>query len=255
MNHIKETIKRFVISLGYELKKLPHSDLQRHQLNAFADQQELLKGRPVETILDLGANIGKMTAKYMEMFPAARIHSFEPGDEAFTVISERFATQPSVHLVKKAVSIRNGFEKFFVNKFNPTSSLLPVAQESGKYVDSTLTENVETVEVETVTLDGFCRDQDIKKINILKMDIQGGELMALCGAEQLLAHRAIDLIYTEVLFAKLYEHQAYYHGIADFLTQRNYVLYGLYNCSYGRNGVLAWADAIFLSPEIEASLK
>jgi hypothetical protein len=88
------------------------------------------------------------------------------------------------------------------------------------------------------------------------MDIQGGELMALKGATKLLSTQAIDLIYSEVLFADLYENQGYFHDISQYLREYGYFLYGLYNMNYGKskNGVLAWADAIFICPRIEESL-
>ena len=48
------------------------------------------------------------------------------------------------------------------------------------------------------------------------MDIQGGELMALHGASQLLKTRSIDLIYCEVVFVEQYVNQADFHQICRF---------------------------------------
>lgn len=75
--------------------------------------------------------------------------------------------------------------------------------------------------------------------------------MALQGAVNLLSTQSIDLVYTEVLFAKLYENQANFYNLCELLSQYGYVLYELYNLKYGKNGVLAWGDAIFISPSIE----
>ena len=78
--------------------------------------------------------------------------------------------------------------------------------------------------------------------------------MALQGAIDLLKSHSIDLIYVEVLFVKLYEGQTYFFDLYKFLTQYGYILYGLYDLNYGKNGVLAWCDAIFVSPDLEDSL-
>jgi hypothetical protein len=86
------------------------------------------------------------------------------------------------------------------------------------------------------------------------MDIQGGELMALQGAKNMLESASIDVIYTEVLFAKIYEGQATFYTIGEFLEQYGYILYGLYHLSYANNGVVLFGDAIFISPSIEMKL-
>jgi hypothetical protein len=71
----------------------------------------------------------------------------------------------------------------------------------------------------------------------------------------LLKQQSIDLVYTEVLFAKLYEGQASFYSLCEFLENYGYTLYGLYSLHYSKKGVLVWGDAIFISPNIEESLK
>ena len=76
------------------------------------------------------------------------------------------------------------------------------------------------------------------------MDIQGGEAMALRGAGRLLAQQAVWLIYVEVLFAPLYEGQAYFCDVSAILANHGYQLFGLYNLVQSDRG-LGWGDAIF----------
>jgi hypothetical protein len=64
----------------------------------------------------------------------------------------------------------------------------------------------------------------------------------------------MDLVYTEVLFAKRYDGQANFYDLCKFLEQYDYLLYGLYDLDYGNNSALVRADAIFISPIIEDSL-
>ena len=110
------------------------------------------------------------------------------------------------------------------------------------------------MDVPTTTLDDFCSRHAIDRVNVLKMDIQGGELMALQGASGMLESKAVDLIYTEVLFVELYEGQADFHDLCRFLCDCDYTLYGLYDLNSGRDSILAWGDAIFIAPRVRQSL-
>jgi hypothetical protein len=112
-----------------------------------------------------------------------------------------------------------------------------------------------SVEVTTETLDAFCAKQGIDSLPILKMDVQGGEAIVLAGASRMLSAGAIDLIYTEFLFAPLYEGQADFHSICETLGGHGYSLYWIYNLTRGRDGLVAWGDAIFLGPSLREMLR
>jgi hypothetical protein len=97
-----------------------------------------------------------------------------------------------------------------------------------------------------VTLDEFCRNKRINCIDILKLDIQGGELRALKGAARLLSERRIRLVYAEVLFVHIYQGQAWFDDLAAFLRSAGYSLFDLYNFVYTESGQVKWGDAIFV---------
>jgi hypothetical protein len=98
--------------------------------------------------------------------------------------------------------------------------------------------------VPALTLDEFCDAEGLSGIDLLKMDIQGGEGMALEGAARLLARKAVRVIYLEVEFAPLYVGQAYFCDITRILNRHGYQLFGLYNLMHEERG-LGWGDAIF----------
>ena len=104
------------------------------------------------------------------------------------------------------------------------------------------------IRVETVTLDDFCACEGIDHVDVLKMDIQGGELMALRGATGLLDQQAVDIVYAEVLFAELYDEGASFDQVWRYLEQFGYTLYGLYDLTPGHNDFLGFGDAIFTAP-------
>lgn len=224
--------------------------------DAFEDQKILLEGqgRPVRTILDLGANVGQTARHYRSLFPEADIHSFEPFEPSFRELARALGDDPRFHPERLAVADVEGSRRFFANRESVTNSLLPTDPRATEAVVSTMIETVATLEVPTTTLDAYRESRGLDTISILKMDIQGGELLALQGASRLLEERAIDLIYAEVLFAPQYEGQADFCQVRRCLADFGYDLYMLYDLSAGRNSLLAWADAIFLGPELKAGL-
>ena len=130
-----------------------------------------------------------------------------------------------------------------VNKNVDTNSLLPSASVGLLTKKQVITK--EQIEVSAVTLDSFCKENHIIQIDILKMDIQGGELAALIGAEKLLSDKKIKLIYTESFFREQYLNQPLFYEIAKYLKTLDYHLQDIYNPFYGK-GSIVWCDAIFL---------
>lgn len=243
----KYGVKSLFRSFGFDLRYLKHKD-------AFLDQKTLMSKINVKIIFDGGANIGDFAARYLKIFPNASIYCFEPGITVFQHLSERYKDTSRVQTINMALSDSSGLKKFYENQVSSTSSLLPINSKSVKYLDPNLMKSKATIDVDSVTINEFCRINDIDRINVLKMDIQGGELKALQSTRNLLENSLIDLVYIEVLFIPLYEGQTEFCQLCEFFANYGYVLYGLYDFNYTNNGVLAWADAIFISPQLEMSL-
>lgn len=221
----------------------------------YRDQRTLLGKGGSGTILDVGAHTGESAIKYSRLFPSSKVYSFEPLPESFRVLQSRFKNNPRIIPIQAAVSDSEGIQQFFSNVDSATNSLLPVTDEAAQWVDvpGSVRPN-QKVEVETVTIDGFCKDRNIDRVAILKMDIQGGELLALNGATESLRKRAISLILCEMLFVPLYERQAQFYQVCDFLASFEYRLYSLYNFAYSGGGQLKWCDGLFVSPDIQKAL-
>lgn len=233
-------------ALARNLNRELHYGLRGITKDAFNDQLGLLSGTKVQTIFDIGANIGRTTAEYTSLFPESTIYSFEPFPEAFQKLRRRFKGHSLVKPVQVAVSAKTGKKKFHVYQDSATNSLLPTADGAEYWADSpNAIKPDKQIEVPVTTIDSFCRQQLIDEIQILKMDIQGGELMALQGAREKLKESSILLIYTECLFVPIYEGQAFFYEICSLLSSYGYKLFDMYNFAYARNGQIKWCDAIF----------
>jgi len=223
--------------------------------DAFADQQRLLAGSPVRTILDVGAHVGLTTASYLDLFPHATIYALEPSPASLEEFREKFAGISRVKPLALGVAEESGARTLCLNRNSATNSLLPTEAAASAWVSPPADiETLERLEVPVTTLDDFCRQQGLERVDILKFDIQGGELRALQGARDLLGRRAVRLIYTEILFVPLYEGQAWFHEIAAFLAGYGYTLFDMYNFVWSDAGQVKWGDAIFLPPATRAAL-
>ena len=250
---LKSSLKQLANKFGFEVMKKSREHV--YHVYASLDQQALLTHSNVEIIFDLGASVGNTAQEYHQLFPQATIYAFEPSNNSFTSLVNNCHHCNLIKPYQLAIADSSGYQQFFLNQASMTNSLLPTAVDSDKYVDSQLIKNIGTQEVNTITLDEFCQQEKISTINLLKMDLQGGEVKALQGAINLLSNQSIDLIYTEVNFVSLYENQAYFWDVGSLLQQYNYRLFGLYNFYYSQAGVTMWGDAIFISSQLEQALQ
>jgi FkbM family methyltransferase len=238
---LRNTVSAAFDRLGYQVRR---KQPPRWGDDAFVDQRRLLEGAPVQVVLDVGANAGDTTDHYRALFPAAAIHAFEPYPDVHRELARRFAADPRVRAHQIAVTDAPGTRRLFVNDAHVTNSLLPHNPASLEWAGASPDGLGRTIDVPAATLDAFCGAEGLARVDLLKMDIQGGEAMALRGAAQLLARRAVRLIYVEVLFAPLYDGQAYFCDVSAILDGYGYQLFGLYNLMHGDRG-LGWGDAIF----------
>jgi FkbM family methyltransferase len=239
----KRVVTKAVGALGYEIRRPSYG----HEGDPFSVQKRILEKAPEPVICDVGAHHGQTAKRYADLVPKARIYCFEPYEDSFRELASSVKGYDRITPVQLAVADSTGSRSYYINKTSSTSSLLPSSAESSRHIESRFMSRMATVEVPVTTLDAFCEAQAIDHINVLKLDIQGGELMALHGAAGLLANAKIDVVYTEVLFSPLYEGQGKFWQLCELLEdQYHYTLYGLYDLNYGRTGALAWADAMFL---------
>ena len=119
------------------------------------------------TVLDIGANIGLWT-KFIQSKGARKVYAFEPNIVALKELHRNFDSDKSVNIVDKAVSDINGKLELFVDMENSTISSL--------YGDATknYTRNGSYL-VNTVTLESFFFENNIDEVDLVKIDIEGGE--------------------------------------------------------------------------------
>jgi len=218
------------------------------QIDSFQAQQKLLGLIKNEQIIifDVGAHIGTAAKKYRQIFPESTIYCLEPFPESFKKLTNIIQNDKQIFCIKNAISYENSSKVFYSNSQAATNSLFPRPKNKRRYYPKSATPEG-TIEVETITLDNFSQANNIQNIDILKMDIQGGELNALKGAIDLLSSGKILIIYTEIMFVPHYEGGTLFYDLSTFLSQYGYTIYNMYNISSAKNGQVRQGDAIFIS--------
>jgi FkbM family methyltransferase len=222
-----------------------HSTHPRDQL--FRDQLRIA-GRQARIIFDVGAQHGQNALQYHRDFPQAHIFAFEPAPENLVRTRAEIAgRQDRIEILGLALGDRVGEVELNLNSHDGTHSRLPIGDL--RYWAAPATP-VGKMSVPATTIDAFMDERGLRDIDIVSMDIQGGELAALRGAQRALESGRIGLIAVEVTFKPVYRDIPLFWEIGGFLSRYDYNLFALYDCVHAptNDKVLSWADALFIGP-------
>lgn len=230
----------------------PDESRARPDDSLLGTQVRILGRHGALSIVDAGAQDGGTTAEYLAAFPRCRVIALEPESVNHAAAERRLAPfADRVELIRAGLSESDGAAQLHLTSHSGAHSLLEVG--NMRYYDEPVA-ILAPQRIETVTVDRLCANRKIDVLDILKMDIQGGELLALRGAEGMLAQGAIRLIALEVLFQPLYRRQPSFWDLQQHLQRFGYAFQGLYDVKYhaANPAVLRWADAIFVAPNMTA---
>lgn len=195
----------------------------------------LLEKNNVQTVFDIGACEAEDSIRYSLLFPNAIVYAFEPRMDNLTIGKESIKKYKRQNIVLEniALSNENGTAEFFLSEGEPgdlknseewdfgnkSSSLLPPSEEMKKHT-SWLKFNKKTV-VQTVRLEKYVADKNIKSIDFAHIDVQGAELMVLEGAGSFLQN--VKLIWMEVEAVELYKNQPLKNDVEAFMKKNNFI--------------------------------
>jgi FkbM family methyltransferase len=243
MRSIREELRNFINRFGYDFHRIGARQLGR---NCLADVETLCGSRGVKVIFDVGANIGQAARLFSGRFPGALVYSFEPFPGAFKELQGNVAACRNVTTLPFGFSEKQGNQTFYLNRGSELNSLLPNAREGGAYIDQSYFNPVGTCQVDLSTVDQFCSDRQIERIDLLKIDTQGSELSVLRGAVRQLASGRVRCVLLEVNFVSLYEGQPSFEDLNQCLSQSGFRFVSFYDSAFHANGFVKWADALFV---------
>ena len=200
---IKFAIQRVLRSLGWEIR--------RFSLDEMTHLNQMLSHHRIDTVLDVGANIGQFATTLRQTGFRGEIISFEPQSDAYARLVAMSASDPRWTVVSRcAVGAALGELTMNISDNSVSSSALPILD---MHTDSApASRYVRTETAPVITLDS-CDAVPASGRIFVKIDTQGFEQQVIDGAKQLFK-RAIG-VQTELSLAPLYE------GQADFLEILN----------------------------------
>lgn len=199
----------------------------------------------VKVVFEFGSRYGEDTIEFAKRYPNAVVYAFECNENTLPECRRRIASYGNITLTPKAISDHDGPIHFYPIDKEKTittwedgnqgaSSLLKA---SGKYRIEHYVQQ-DTV-VEGITLQTFMRTNGISSIDVMWMDIQGAEMMALKGLGDRL--KDVSVIQTEAEFMEIYDGQPLFDEIKHYLETAGFSFVGFSTKNQ------FFADAVFIN--------
>jgi len=145
---------------------------EQEEIDFFA---RLIAREAAPVVLDIGANIGLHSLAWAKANRNSTIYAFEPSQSTRKFLKrnvERNSLQEKVVIVPLAASSANGHAQFFECEDNAYSSLK----------DTRRKKVLNVFDVSVTTIDDFVAKHRIRKLSLIKIDVEGLEMEVVSGA-------------------------------------------------------------------------
>lgn len=194
----KDTLRKVVRRLNYDVVSYDP------RFNMHARKAEILQRNRINTVIDVGANVGQFGLWLRSLGFKGRIISFEPIPSAFRTLELVAKKDGDWHAFNFGLGERNEERTFFVSKNSFSSSLLrPSEANLSAHAEVSIKEEI-TISVRT--LDSLA--ESILKASdhvMLKLDTQGYEREVLAGAVETVSRSGVLLV--ELSLEAMYQGQ------------------------------------------------
>lgn len=173
-------------------------------------------------ILDVGANVGSMTFRFARMASKGHVYAFEPTDYAHAKLLKNISLNPQfasrITPVQSFLADQNSrmhemkaYASWKVDGSTP--DMHPLHGGTIKPADS----------VPAVTLDHFCLENAIQRVDLIKIDTDGHEYKVLMGACKTIKKHLPSVIF-EIGGYVLNEQQIEFEQVYDYFENFGYSL-------------------------------
>lgn len=149
-------------------------------------------------VFDVGAHVGLLTLMFSRLVGQAEghgcVHAFEAGREAFSRLMNtcQEAGLRNVVLNHLALAEKEGHIRLNVYDDDHLAWSTQAVRPLGNYGINVRPVSVE--EISSSTVDLYCEKNDVTKIDLLKVDVEGAEYQVLLGARRMLESQRIACI-------------------------------------------------------------
>jgi FkbM family methyltransferase len=237
-------MKKLVIYLLFKLGYRIHNISKEVEILK-KEKWSFLKDMDIKTILDIGANEGQFVEEIYNIFPEAKIYSFEPLTEIYQSLKKKIEYKTRLHAYNIALGEQDGEKTFYMSSGSASSSVLKMGK-----LHKILFPDTATITEQVVTIK---RLDNVEGIHIqdnlmIKIDVQGAEDKVILGGIE--TFKKAKIIITEVSYATLYENQPLFKEIFSLLDKINFKYIGNIEQFYHpKNNAPLFSDAIFVNQD------
>lgn len=211
------------LSEGIDLSMFLFGNFQKH----VSENKRLSLPRDA-IIFDVGANFGMMTLQFAKQVPLGKVYSFEPTFYAFSKLKKNLELNPE--LAKRIVAIQ-----IFVSSSTsgePDIKAYASWKVGGKVkgvkhrVHGGIAKSTDGIRA--VSLDDFCEQNKIKRLDFIKIDTDGHEFEVLKGAQKVIS-KFKPIIIFEIGIYIMEERNIDFSDYLQFFDPLNYSLFNSSN--------------------------
>lgn len=142
---------------------------------------------------DIGANIGYYSLLFASLYEEIAVHSFEPLPLCYHLLNSSILLNnfSNIRLNNFALSDHNGISEFSISK----------KCESSSFIHTGMSPLEKRIQVEVHRLDDYIKENDIKRIDFMKIDVEGSEKLVLEGSIETLSNKELQ---PNMIFIELY---------------------------------------------------
>jgi len=233
---VQQKIQDGLAKLGVFVQLKPPHEIRR--------RIALLGHHAIDTVLDVGANVGQYAGELRHFGYGGTIHSFEPLSDAFRILNEAAKGDARWHTHQMALGSAPGEGEINVSRNSYSSSLrdlmpghLAGAPDSAYVRKEKITISTVADQLAALAVTG----NDVW----LKIDTQGFEREVLLGAEPTLAQ--IKVIQLEISLQPLYDQGMELEETLAYFAKKGYELVGMEPGFYNKEtGHQLQVDGIFV---------
>lgn len=204
---------RFVQRFVYDHKGQNNCDIETNgELDFLRRHLQACK-----VVFDVGANVGEWTQIVLENNSHAEVHCFEPSMDTFkALLANKFISKVRCNNI--GLGSAREEKKFYV--FGNESTVNSVYLRDGMVP---LREYVIKID----TIDNYCAKNGVRRVDFLKIDVEGNELEVLKGAQKMLQEGRIKIVQFE--YGGTYiDSRTFLLDVFNYFSDLNYRIYKIY---------------------------
>ena len=213
----------------YVVSKL--KNLNCLQKNKLQDYIEILK---IDTVFDIGANIGQFSLKLYANGFSGMVISYEPMYKEFIILKK--VSRIFKNWINYNIGIgKTGDKKntIFVSDNSVSSSILRVNEEHINAAPESVQKKSIDIQIQDLreAIEFNSKNYNISNI-FLKIDVQGYEIPIIENFD--FSQYQIPLILIEASFRKLYKEQESFEKLIELIYKNNYIIVEILDCFRGK---------------------